>query len=401
MMNPTGKSDKRILIWGFEDCTGHCMSAVFEGLEAKGYTCAGFVSTDRSHCGRLIIPDGIFLVYHTSKLGNARFDDIVVTSSWKNYQEVRKQLINEYSIPSDTIHFFTWLVTEPSKDPEPLCIKRKVFDCFPFLNEFDVLKLRLELLDPVVDYFVVSELELTHQWTEKPLYFKENQSLFEKYAHKIVYICPPQKDYPAKYEATTDHPLKWGDGLDWSLENYQRNNILPGLTGRASSEDLILVSDVDEIPDPVAVKNLLTNPEQLDRTGVTFDQIHYCYSFNWRRQKNWTGTYAVLYRNIRTPQKWRDLIYTHLLPTIPDGGWHISYFGGAGQVKYKINSMVDGENHFGVGQNMTLDVISDRIKNGEEVFLRETDRNLILLDESPSGMPDTDRIRRDYPQFFA
>ena len=119
------------------------------------------------------------------------------------------ELVNEYNIPSDKIHFFTWLITEATANEQNDAANKKVFDCFTFLNEFDVLKLRFELLDPVVDYFVISELELTHQWNEKPLYFKENRSLFEKYAHKIIYICPPRKDYPAKYESTKDHPLKW------------------------------------------------------------------------------------------------------------------------------------------------------------------------------------------------
>lgn len=266
----------------------------------------------------------------------------------------------------------------------------------------DVLKLRFELLDPVVDHFVVSEFELTHQWDEKPLFFKENHALFEKYAHKIIYVCPPpqKRDYPQKNVYSEDHLSKWGDTLDWSLENYQRNSLLQGLSGRASAEDIILVSDVDEIPDPSAVKKLRDDPGILDRTAVTFDQIHYCYSFNWRRQKNWTGTCAVLYRNIRTPQKWRDLIYTHFLPTIPDGGWHISFFGGADQVKYKISSVVEGGKFYGVGQDMTTDVIRDRIQNGDEIFLRETDRHLIRVEEDPAGMADTDRIRRDYPQFF-
>lgn len=111
-MNTTSTTNKKILIWGFENCFGHCMSAVFEGLETKGYTCAGFVSSDRARCGRAIIPDAI--------------------------------------------HFFTWLITEPAATNRSGNPNRKVSDCFPFLNEFDVLGLRFELLDHAVDYFVIS-----------------------------------------------------------------------------------------------------------------------------------------------------------------------------------------------------------------------------------------------------
>ena len=118
----------------------------------------------------------------------------------------------------------------------------KIFDCFTFFNELELLELRLESLYDVVDCFVIVEADKTHANVPKPFNFYEHRNDFKKYLSKIHYIMD-----------TSTVPYK-GVG-DWSLENNQRNNIMQGLTD-AAPDDLILISDADEFPDPEIIKTI-------------------------------------------------------------------------------------------------------------------------------------------------
>ena len=108
----------------------------------------------------------------------------------------------------------------------------KVYDCFCFYNEFEILKIRLEELWDSVDYFVLVESIETQRGKPKPLYFEENKELFQKYLSKIIHVTVEER-----------HPEF---GL-WEREWYQRNCISRGLT-HCLPTDIIIISDVDEIP---------------------------------------------------------------------------------------------------------------------------------------------------------
>ena len=69
--------------------------------------------------------------------------------------------------------FDTFVNPEPLENEKPL-----VYDCFNFFNEFDLLEIRLNELDGVVDYFVLCESNVTHNGIPKPMYFKENEKTF-------------------------------------------------------------------------------------------------------------------------------------------------------------------------------------------------------------------------------
>ena len=63
----------------------------------------------------------------------------------------------------------------------------KVIDVFPFFNEIDILEIRLNILEPFVDYFVISESTKAFQGQDKPLYYNENKEKFSKFNHKIIH----------------------------------------------------------------------------------------------------------------------------------------------------------------------------------------------------------------------
>src|SRR5579884_2037055 len=123
----------------------------------------------------------------------------------------------------------------PRRQPRCACVgpELMIFDAFLFFDELKILKLRLEELGDVVDRFVLVESTRTFSNRSKPLHFLDNQHLFRKYASKIRHVVV--EDMPERYESA------------WDVEAFQRNAILRGIEG-AAPDDLIIISDVDEIP---------------------------------------------------------------------------------------------------------------------------------------------------------
>lgn len=120
----------------------------------------------------------------------------------------------------------------------------RVFDCFTFYKEFELLELRLKSLYNVVDYFVIVEASKTQSGFDKPFFFYENRNRFADYLPKIRNIM---------LNVNMEIGLN-----DWSVENGQRNAIMNGLED-TDPEDLIFISDLDEIPDPNIVNRLKNN----------------------------------------------------------------------------------------------------------------------------------------------
>ena len=109
----------------------------------------------------------------------------------------------------------------------------KIYDCFSYWDEDLLLDLRLNILDKYVDYFVIVEGNKT--WQNNPKKLRVDINKFSRFKKKIIYI--PVEDMPGG-----DNPYK--------RENFQRNCILRGLN-TSSDNDLIIISDLDEIPNPI------------------------------------------------------------------------------------------------------------------------------------------------------
>ena len=124
----------------------------------------------------------------------------------------------------------------------------KIFDCFMYFDEDIVLELRLNSLDKYVDYFVIVESEFTHKGDKRNLKF--NHKKFEKFKNKIIYKIynEPPKDIELVNNEDNEK-LKQKKYIMNALkrENYQRNCIQEGLKD-ADPTDMILISDLDEVP---------------------------------------------------------------------------------------------------------------------------------------------------------
>ena len=150
-----------------------------------------------------------------------------------------------------------------------------IYDCFQYFNEDHMVDLRMNILNNQVDYFVISESTKTHQGKEKKLNFDIKN--FKKYEKKIIYTIA---DYDKK-ENFINHT--GGESL---IEQHQRNNITQGLK-KANDNDLIILSDSDEIPDLKKI-NLIKS-----RTKFTaFSQTMFMYKLNLKNinESHWIGS---------------------------------------------------------------------------------------------------------------
>ena len=124
---------------------------------------------------------------------------------------------------------------------------RKI-DVVPFFNELDILEIRLNILDPYVDCFIISEATKTFSGKEKPLYYEENKDRFKKFHHKIIHNIVEDTTSPEL------HP--------YQRDVFQKDNIKKVILENIKDDDIIIWSDVDEVPNPEAIAELETFFEQ-------------------------------------------------------------------------------------------------------------------------------------------
>ncbi len=224
----------------------------------------------------------------------------------------------------------------------------KIFDCFQFFDEDLMLDLRLNILDKYVDKFVIVENLYMHSGKKKNQNFKIEK--YKKFESKIRYILIDKlpdgmidlnkvldKDKPAR---KIDNTIK--------IEHNQRNKILDGLYD-AEKNDLILISDIDEIP---KLENIKSN---IKKKLIFFKQKIFYYNFNsLYPNQNWVGTKACFMRNLKSPQWlrnikdkiypiWRlDILFNEMkynnIQFIDNGGWHFTNFKSPEQLEKKLKN---------------------------------------------------------------
>src|ERR1700722_14620638 len=178
-----------------------------------------------------------------------------------------------------------------------------------------MLECRLtELENTPIHKFVLVESAYTFQGDPKPLYYTENKERFAKWEDRIIHIT------------LTD---KLDDDNGWMREIRQREIIDIGLRSNdVQPEDIILLSDVDEIPRPEIINERMYN-------GVTYTMRQHMFSANWLHPETWQGTVVQRYGLIESMQGLRNMRNSPW-PRVPDAGWHLTYLGGDEVVKDKV-----------------------------------------------------------------
>jgi beta-1,4-mannosyl-glycoprotein beta-1,4-N-acetylglucosaminyltransferase len=258
-----------------------------------------------------------------------------------------------------------------------------VFDCFQFFNELDILEIRLNILDAVVDKFVISESTVTFSGQKKPLYFQENAGLFYRFKDKII------------HNIVGDTP----DVNPFQRDSFQKCAVARGLIGCAP-DDVVIFSDVDEIPNPKKVSEILSTMKQ----GVVyhFAQRMFYYFLNLEEQsgnltsftgefdnvthKRWLGTKMCYYSMLKkyTLEQLRFPEMKNVGVRIDDGGWHFSYVGGpqkmsvTDRILYKIKSAAHQE----FNNTRVLAGIEKKVRKGVDIFNRNTSFARVEIDSS-------------------
>ena len=236
-----------------------------------------------------------------------------------------------------------------------------IYDCFQYFNEDHIVDLRLNILNEKVDFFVISESTKTHQGNSKKLNFNINN--FSKFKNKIIYTV-------ADFQETLD--FNNHQGGESIIEQHQRNNLLTGLKN-ANDNDLVLLSDSDEIPDLTKLSQIKKNTKY-----TAFSQMMFMYKINLQNlnESNWIGTKVVLKKNLPLPQKLRDMKFKNypfwrldkINLQIIKGGWHFSFLQSPQDIVKKIQSYSHGE--FNQPDFTDEKIISEKILSAKDIFNR-------------------------------
>lgn len=260
-----------------------------------------------------------------------------------------------------------------------------VYDCIPFFNELDILNLRLHILDPIVDKFIIEEATVTFSGEPKELCFEKNKEMFREFLPKIEYIVVDNS--PVN---TTTH----------LRDKFQKNALERGLKD-AGDEDVILLSDVDEIPNPKTLKEIISEFDP-DKIYHLAQRMFYCFinmeevsgsllsitgEFPGVERKMWLGTKVFARRSIPSD----GIIQLREAPTtavnavrVADGGWHFGYMGSRQEtdVSKRIGTKVIAAAHQEYNDQDILAEARDRLILGQDMFGRQARFERVEVDDS-------------------
>jgi beta-1,4-mannosyl-glycoprotein beta-1,4-N-acetylglucosaminyltransferase len=255
-----------------------------------------------------------------------------------------------------------------------------VYDCFMFYNELDVLEIRLNILNDYVDFFVITESNRTFTGVPKAYHLANNYERYKAFHHKIIYI---QLNDDSRAKELADNP--------WILENDQRVQLMQGLT-KAAPTDTIILSDLDEIPNP----EVITSFSETDNYGICMQQHHNYYlnymqispkpakegikeiwysikGFSKKPDVNnpyWLGS-CIFKKSILEKYTLQDLRNVSRAKRIKgkfliNGGWHFSFMGDINYIKQKLHNYAHQE--FNTSDINNEENIAKKVADGMSLF---------------------------------
>ena len=255
----------------------------------------------------------------------------------------------------------------------------KIYDCFMYFDEDLLLDLRLNILNEYVDTFLILEAEEDHQGNKRKLNFNINN--FRKFKDKINYV-PIEK---INIDDSIKLKKNWDIGhiRDQSMRNQIQNYL-----SDAQDNDWIIISDLDEIPNPDKIKEFNSK-----KKFAFFEQKFFYYKFNIinETQPHWYGSRICVKKYLKSPQwlrnikiKKRNFLKKYLFnlnyQIIKNGGWHFSNLKTPAELVKKISSSCHGE--FNQPDFKDEKLIREKIEKLEDIFDRSIKYKKILIDNS-------------------
>jgi beta-1,4-mannosyl-glycoprotein beta-1,4-N-acetylglucosaminyltransferase len=248
----------------------------------------------------------------------------------------------------------------------------KIFDTFTFYNELDLLELRMNILEDVVDYFVINEATITFTGKKKPLYFAENKYRFKKWEDKIIhYVTVDDNETLENYWNNVPYHRSMIEDDIYKLPiHYQRacfhkDSAIYALLDHAQDDDIILTSDADEIANPEAIK-VIEEWFEPNNHYVLKGPVYYYY-LNLLCEKDWMGT------RVSTMKMLKSMSVDKLRQShqdawkVENGSWHWSFFGDADTVRAKMDAYEHQENNLPEFRES----MEERIEKGVDPFGRD------------------------------
>jgi len=246
----------------------------------------------------------------------------------------------------------------------------KIFDCFTYFDEDLILDLRFNILNNYVEKFIIIECGEDHHGNKKKKNFNINN--FKKFEDKIIYI------FIDNFGSLNN---------SWKREHFQRNYIQKALDV-AGPEDMILISDADEIPNLQGLNFDTLNEFKY----LVFEQNLFYYKLNLILDNNlpWHGTKGCKKKYLKSPQWLRSAKAHKTYPfwrfdkinfkKIHNGGWHFSYLKKPIDIQQKIRSFAHTE--FDEEKFFNLNNIEASIKQKKDLFHRGYSFKKVELDKN-------------------
>jgi beta-1,4-mannosyl-glycoprotein beta-1,4-N-acetylglucosaminyltransferase len=254
-----------------------------------------------------------------------------------------------------------------------------------------MLEIRLNVLNDVVDYFVLAESTRTFTGKPKPLYFEENKDRFEKFSHKIRHVVVGEDSYNPNNDA-------------WERQFKQRNAIFDGIKKDCKKDDFVIISDVDEIINPLSIVDFIENtPNSI----AIFKQKCYYYYLNCLSSEIFMAAKMAKYKHIDSPQglrlypkynlhkkrplnrlilKWlgsiRKRISNMTKHTViyTNGGWHFTYVKSYEEISKKIENL--SQEQYDKNIYGAIDIVKDNVDKLKDPYNRHYKLKIIEVDES-------------------
>ena len=253
----------------------------------------------------------------------------------------------------------------------------KLYDCFMYFDEDLVLDLRLNILNEYVDTFVIAEATKDHTGRDKKLNFNINN--FSKFKNKITYIIVD--DLPTDLKS---YKKNWP--VHHLRDQHQRNSLSKGYKN-CDGDDLIMISDIDEIPAPDKIKEF-----KIINKYACFIQKNFQSKINLLNisDNNWNGTKITKKKYLKSPQWLRNIktskpaFWKFYKPRQPqliyEGGWHFSFLKEPEDISKKIKSYSHSE--YNKSEFTDEKKIEARIQNRVDIFDRNFKYKRINLDDT-------------------
>jgi len=266
-----------------------------------------------------------------------------------------------------------------------------LIDSFLFFNEFELAELRVRYLQKIVDYFVVVEADITHQGKKKSWNFpKILQGKLKDVSNKIQYhklTIDPEKI--KNEESWIIDNIKGDDA--WRVENFQRNYI-KNACKKFNENDILIISDVDEIPSIEKLK-FIKSCDFEKIAPVVFEQYLFHIDCNFLKLESWRGSIATTMKICKAYSPHELRRSRNRISHFTDSGWSFSSFGSPSKIREKLESIAHTE--FNNEKFKNVDHIINCQKTGSDLFHRKVQAKKIdkkffpndllkLMEENPT-----------------